>query len=123
MAVILVVEDEPALRRLLGMVLEEAGYRVLRATHGRHALELLAGDRPDLVLADVMLPVLDGAALCRRLKADAATAAIPVILMSAAGDAAAQGAGADAFLRKPFDLDAVEALVRRWLAPRPLAPG
>lgn len=117
MAVILVVEDEPALRRLLGMVLEEAGYRVLCATHGRHALELLAGERPDLVLADVMLPVLDGAALCRQLKADAATAAIPVILMSAAGVAVAQGAGADAFLRKPFDLDAVEALVRRWLAP------
>ena len=121
MATILIVEDEEPVRELLGYILADAGHRAVLAIHGAEALELAAQDPPDLVLADVMMPVLDGAELCRRLKADPDTRAIPVILLSAAGRHVAQGTGADAFLAKPFDLEDLDALVRRWLRPRPAA--
>lgn len=118
MATIVVVEDEGPVRELLAIVLRDAGYRVLTAANGKAALTHIARESPDLVLADIMMPVLGGVALCQRLKADDATRSIPVILMSAAGPRAADGAGADAYLDKPFDLDDVEALVARLLRSR-----
>ena len=63
------------------------------------------------------MPVLNGKDLCRRLKAAADTRSIPLILMSAGGARLADGAGADAFIDKPFDLDKMEMLVERWLPP------
>jgi DNA-binding response OmpR family regulator len=114
-ATILIVEDEEPVRELLAEVVEEAGYRALRAIHGRHALDLVDQERPDLVIADVMMPVLNGVELCRRLKAAAGTSSIPVILISAAGERPARGAGADAFVDKPFNLEQMEALIKRWL--------
>ena len=116
MAVILVVEDEGPVRLLLQQFLEDADHAVLLATDGRQALRLLEQRRPDLVLSDIMLPALDGVALCRALKGSPATAAIPVILMSAVRTHTSAEAGADAFLAKPFDLDELEALIRHWLA-------
>ena len=116
-ATILVVEDEQPVRELLGMMLEDAGHRVLQAAHGRHGLELAQQERPDLVIADIMMPVLGGVELCHHLKADSETQPIPIILMSAAGERLARGAGAEAFISKPFDLDEMEALVERWLPP------
>ena len=117
MRTILIVEDEAPLRELLADLIEDAGYRAQQAIHGREALALVEQERPDLVLSDVMMPVLSGAELCRILKAQPSTASIPVILMSAAGPELADGAGADAFVDKPFHLDELEALVRRWLPP------
>ena len=64
------------------------------------------------------MPVLNGAELCRRLKARTGAQRIPVILMSAAGPRAADGTGADAFIAKPFDLDEIEALVDHWSTPQ-----
>jgi len=116
---ILIVEDEAPLRELLADLVEDAGYRPLQAIHGREALALIEQERPDVVLSDVMMPVLNGAELCRILKAQPSSASIPVILMSAAGPAIAAGAGADAFVDKPFELSELEALVRRWLPPEP----
>ena len=117
MATILIVDDEQPVRDLLAAIFEDSGHRALPAINGRDALEILDQERPDLVLSDVMMPVLNGATLCRRLKAEPSTASIPVILMSAAGRQVADGSGADAYLDKPFDLDGMEALVRRWLPP------
>lgn len=117
-ATILVADDERAIRLLLEMILTDGGHRVLLSADGRQALERCDSDHPDLVIADVMMPVLDGAALCRRLKADVRTARLPVILMSAAAEVAARAAGADAFLRKPFDVAEVESLVQRFLPTR-----
>jgi DNA-binding response OmpR family regulator len=118
MATILIVDDEQPLRELLAEVLESDGHRVMVAGNGREALALVARDRPDMVVSDVMMPLLNGVTLCRHLKTDPSTASVPVILMSSVGPRVVVGAGADAFLGKPFDLDEVEALVRALL-PRP----
>lgn len=117
MATILIVDDEEPVRDFLAHMLADAGHRTLQAIHGAAALEAIDQERPDLVVSDIMMPVLNGAELCRRLKARAGAPAIPVILMSAAGPRAADGTGADAFIAKPFDLTEMEALVDR------LAPG
>ena len=119
MATILIVDDEEPVRDFLAQLLAGAGHRTLQAVHGAEALELVEKERPDLVVSDIMMPVLNGAELCRRLKARADTPVIPVILMSAAGRRSADGTGADAFITKPFDLEEMEALVQRWL---PAAP-
>jgi CheY-like chemotaxis protein len=117
MAKILVVDDEEPVRELLAMVLEAVGHQVQQAIHGRQALDLAAQQPPDLVIVDAMMPVMGGAELCRRLKSTPSTAAVPVILMSAAGAPAARGANADAFLAKPFNLSDMETLVQQWLPP------
>jgi len=96
----------------------DARHRSIQAIHGDQALELLEKERPDLVLSDVMMPVVTGAELCRRFKASIDWRGIPVILMSAAGQRSAHGTGVDAFITKPFDLDDIEARVQSWLERR-----
>jgi CheY-like chemotaxis protein len=114
---ILIVDDEAPLRDFLAVVLEDLGHRVLGAINGLHALALAAGEEPDLVISDVMMPVMGGLELTRRLKAgEAGDAAVPVILMSAAGPRSTETAGADAYIDKPFELASIEALVARLLA-------
>ncbi len=121
MATILIVDDEGPIRSFLAMLLEDAGHHTQQAINGAQALQLIeVGERPDLVISDVMMPVLNGTELCRRLKGSPQTRPIPVILISAAGPRAAEGAGADAFIAKPFDLDAMEALIEKWLPPDPV---
>jgi CheY-like chemotaxis protein len=115
-ALILVVEDEAPIRELLVALLRTHGHRTSAAANGALALARVGEERPDLVLADVMMPVLSGLELCRRLKADPATAAVPVLLMSAVDARYVDGAGADGFVPKPFELDQLEALIDRWLA-------
>jgi CheY-like chemotaxis protein len=118
MATILIVDDEKPVREFLVMAFEQGGHRVIEASHGRNALNLIASnsERPDLVISDVMMPLVGGVELCRILKSDPQTAGIPVVLMSAANPRASNGAGADAIIGKPFDLDALDVLVHRLLA-------
>ena len=122
--VVLVVEDDTAVRFLLGVVLvEDLDVRVVEAATGPAAVEALAAERPALVILDLMLPGFGGLEVLRRLRADAATRAIPVVAMSAAvGGTQALADGCDAFLQKPFDLEDLVAVARRALAP-PLAGG
>ena len=91
---------------------------VREASHSGQALEMIAKERPDLVLSDVMMPVLNGPELCWRLKVREDTKNIPVILMTSAGRRATDGAGADAFIGKPFELDVMEKLAKHWLPVR-----
>jgi CheY-like chemotaxis protein len=115
---ILIVDDEEALRAFLLLRFQQGGYRVLEAWNGQQALHLIASGstRPDLVLSDVMMPLIGGQELCRTLKADPTTADIPVILMSAVRpDLTAKP---DGFVDKPLDLDALESIVRQLLEPR-----
>ncbi|GAC1595865.1 MAG: hypothetical protein NVS3B21_19280 [Acidimicrobiales bacterium] len=116
---ILVVDDDPVIQRLLAVNFEMEGYRVVTAGDGIEGLDRVADDRPDLILLDVMMPRMDGIAVVRRLKADPATAAIPVILLSAKAQSTdisgGLDAGADDYVTKPFDplelLDKVEVLI------------
>ena len=115
MATILIVEDEQPVRDMLAMLLEEDGYDVLQAIHGQQALMLVDAHRPDLVISDVMMPVLDGIELCRRLKSNQRTEGIPIILMTSAARQAALTAKPDGFIEKPFQIAAVESLVNELL--------
>jgi CheY-like chemotaxis protein len=96
---------------------EQEGHQVLEAYHGRHALNVLATSRlhPDLVLSDIMMPIVGGLELCSILKADPSTADIPVVLMSAAHSRVAAVSRADAVIAKPFDLDMLDALIAQLL--------
>jgi two-component system cell cycle response regulator len=104
---ILVVDDIEANVRLLHAKLEAEYYDVLTASDGPTALALAAAEQPDIVLLDVMMPGMDGFAVCRRMKDDPATRHIPVVLLTAldgrADRVAGLEAGADDFLTKPID--------------------
>jgi len=96
---ILVVDDEPDLRYILRRIFERAGHEVADAGNGATALEIAQRSQPDLVVTDMMMPVMGGAELIRRLRADPATARIPIL--AATGDAHLAG-DADAVLCKPW---------------------
>src|SRR5437763_9200765 len=85
---VLVVEDDAPLRRMISIFLRAAGYRVCAAEDGLSGLALTREERPDLVLLDLMMPGLDGWEVLRRIKGDARTAAIPVLVLTASVDAA-----------------------------------
>lgn len=102
---VLVVDDESNMRFLLRMVFETGGFEVVEAQHGAAALERVKEEEPDLVVTDLMMPVMSGRELIERLRADAETAEIPILVVSA--NTNAQVVGADAALRKPFDMDAL----------------
>ncbi len=109
---ILLVEDDPATRGAMKMVLEWEGYQVDCAANGREALaRLLAGDRPELVLLDLNMPVMDGRQLREEMQHDPTLASIPVVTVTAAGDAdSVDSAGC---VHKPFQpAELLEAI--RW---------
>ncbi len=109
-ATCLIIEDEPAIRRLIAIVLEDAGCRALVAPDAETALRLLDTQVPDVIIADVRLPGMDGVELASHVKASEALSATPVLLMSAYGEPAQHSA--DAFLPKPFDADGlIEAVI------------
>src|SRR5690242_12329420 len=82
---ILVVEDEEPVQQLVADLLDGEGYHVLVADDGLQALTLIHTTCPDLVLTDLMMPVMNGVELCRRLRADALTCHVPIVVMTAAG--------------------------------------
>lgn len=117
---ILLVDDEPDLLATYKSLLESAGFGVLCAGSAREALDLARRSRPDLVLSDVAMPEVDGRALTAQLKADRATAAIPIVLMSGAykeEEDQAEGleAGADDYLPKPASPRLLAARLRAVL--------
>jgi len=124
MATILIVDDEKPMRQFLVAAFEQEGHQVLEAAHGRQALNMLADTaaHPDIVISDVMMPLVGGVELCSTLKSDPSTADIPVVLMSAAHPGASTNSGADAIIGKPFDLETLDDLVQRLLSSRPARP-
>jgi CheY-like chemotaxis protein len=110
---ILVVDDEPDQRFLLRRLFERAGHEVRDAADGAAALQAVRAQAPDLVVTDVMMPVMDGVELIRCLRGDPATAHIPVL--AASGDAHLAG-GADTIVPKPYEshhlLTVAEALLK-----------
>ncbi len=116
--IVLIAEDERSIASLVAEVVTQAGYTPLVATNGRQALDLACEQWPALVITDLMMPHLDGVALTAALRAEAAARgeeAPSIVLMTAANPQYARAAGADAVLRKPFNLAELEALLRRFL--------
>lgn len=113
---ILIVDDEPMARDTLIALLHAEGYQIACASTGADALAQARALVPDLILLDVMLPGLDGFAVCRQLRADPALAEVPIILVTALDDRASRldglAAGADEFISKPFDRTELRARIR-----------
>jgi CheY-like chemotaxis protein len=116
-AVILCVERDPFVRDLESYFLSEAGFQVSFADDGLQALELARQHHPTIMITEILVPKLDGLALCRRIKGDPATRDIAVLIFSLlAAERRAQEAGADAFLNKPLSAESLKDAVRQILA-------
>lgn len=119
-AQVLVVDDEPAIQRLISALLKTEGYEVRTARDGQEALNLLQDWEPDLIVLDLMMPVMDGRAFrAAQLQLDPATT-VPLIVLTAhrTDHGAADGLGAAAVLTKPFEIDELIEAVDRSLRAR-----
>ena len=105
---ILVIEDEPQMRRNILTILDMEGFNALGAENGRQGLEMIRSQQPDLILCDVMMPELDGYGVLKALRADPAIAEIPFVFLTAKGERgdfrAGMNLGADDYLTKPVVL-------------------
>jgi CheY-like chemotaxis protein len=120
---ILVADDDPVILRLLQVNFNLEGYEVHTAARGEEALEKAREHVPDVILLDVMMPGVDGWEVCRRLKEDQATAAIPVIFLSARAQDQDRRRGYElgvvAYVTKPFDPSELIEVVQRALGNPP----
>ena len=125
MRTVLVVDDEFGTVEVLVAALEDAGYRVLTAANGRRGLERLEENKPDLVISDFMMPLMDGAAMVAAMRENPSFRDIPVIMMSAAPEAALRKHldGYAAFLRKPFRIAVLLDVILSVLERTPGARG
>ena len=118
---VVIAEDSPTQREYLRYILEKHGYTVSAGADGREALDLVEQVRPDLVISDVIMPVMNGYDLCRAIKSDPAFQGIPVILLTALSDtrdvALALESGADNFITKPYNEEYLVLRIRQILAP------
>jgi two-component system alkaline phosphatase synthesis response regulator PhoP/two-component system response regulator VicR len=114
-----VVDDDPKIVRVVEINLTREGYRVRTAADGEEALAAVAQERPDLVLLDVMMPRMDGFETLKRLKADPASADIPVVMLTARAQDEdvfeGYGTGANWYLTKPFEPEELRRVVRHLL--------
>ena len=115
---ILIVDDDAAIRSALEMVLALEGYEVIVAGDGDAGLVSAIAERPDLIISDVMMPGLTGFELCRRLRRDAATADIPIILNSSIEPRLPLEQNWDKFLRKPVDITELLRQIESLLSTR-----
>jgi len=124
MAKILIVEDNPANMKLASLLLIRVGHTVLCAVDAETGLTMARADQPDLILMDIQLPGMDGLAATALLKQDPATAAIPVIALTAMAmkedEEKARVAGCDAYIAKPLRYQELYAAIDALLASRPI---
>lgn len=118
---ILVADDEPNILVSLEYLLKREGYTVLLAHDGQEALDLIASERPDLVLLDVMMPGKSGFEVCQAVRASEALQGIPILMLTAKGrdtdQAKGLALGANAYMTKPFSTQALVQKVAAMLAP------
>jgi len=120
---VLLAEDDPDIQLVAKLALRRAGYRVTAVSNGREALAQLEVERPDIVLLDWMMPEMDGPATCASLRANPATAGIPIVFMTAKSQASeierGLSLGAAGYIVKPFDAITLGDQLRQILAGRP----
>ena len=124
MAAILVIEDEAPIRRNLSRLLTAEGYKVMTAADGVNGVVIAREQRPDLILCDILMPRMDGYEVLAALRADAATAAIPFVFITASAEkedrSRGLASGARDYVTKPFKLAELLAVVRKHAgAPAP----
>jgi two-component system, cell cycle response regulator DivK len=116
---ILVVEDQEDNRRIIRDLLMSAGYELIEAVDGEAGVRLAETERPDLILMDIQLPVLDGYEATRRIKQNPELRHIPIIVVTSyalsGDDAKAMAAGSDAYVAKPFSPRQLLATIRKFL--------
>jgi DNA-binding response OmpR family regulator len=126
LASILIVEDDPDISDLIAHYLQRAGHEVTRLTSGTEVMPRVRTAPPDLVILDLMLPGMDGLLVCQAMRADSATASIPIIMLTARGDEADRIAGlelgADDYVTKPFSAKELVARVAARLRRHGTAP-
>lgn len=113
--IVLIVDDEAPIAEALAYIVEDAGYTAMVAPHGNAGLALALRYHPALIFSDLMMPQMGGREFIRALRAELDDSAPPVILMTAGDVRFIQDAGADSVLKKPFELAAVESLLRHFL--------
>ena len=116
---ILIVEDDPDIAELVAHYLDKAGFETARAATGRDALNAIAANPPHVVILDLMLPYVDGLEICRILRSNSATAALPIIMLTARAEESERivglELGADDYLTKPFSPRELAVRVRNLL--------
>lgn len=116
---VLIVDDEPLNVDYLEQALEDSNYQLIIATNGREALDKIKRDQPDLVLLDLMMPILDGFEVLAQVKADQVLRDIPIIIVSAANDSKSvvRGIkqGAEDYITKPIDADHLVKKLKEYL--------
>ena len=118
--VILIVEDEPKNLKLVGDLLRVSGYTTIEVTDGKQGVELAKDKKPDLILMDIQMPIMDGLEATRILKADAATKNIPVLALTSYAMKEDKErifeAGCDGYLAKPIDIQELVKEVAKYLS-------
>ncbi|MFH0784516.1 MAG: response regulator [Pseudomonadota bacterium] len=121
---ILLVDDDPDFVEAVRVIVESGGYEVRVAYDGQEGLDAVAEEKPDLIVLDVMMPVMNGHAACARLKADKTTASIPIILLTAVADRVTTStythrdmleSEAEDYMPKPVEPVELLALIKTWL--------
>lgn len=117
MTTILIVDDEYLIADILGYAMEDEGYMVVKASNGRRGLEVLDRERPELVITDFMMPVMDGLEFARAIRARPASVDLPIILMSGAQGSVGRASPElfAAVFDKPFDINQVIAKVKELI--------
>ena len=117
---VLIVEDDEDLREMMAQILSLAGFNAATATNGREALEYLRrGDAPQLILLDLMMPVMDGWEFQRERRRDPNLADVPVVVLSALDEARAADAATHEFMKKPLDFERLLQIVKDYCGPAP----
>lgn len=116
---ILVVEDYDDARQLIKVMLQMLGHRVIEATDGREAIEAVKREKPDLILMDLALPIMDGVAATRRIREMDGVSEIPVVCVTAHSEKyrdEAIKAGANQIVRKPVDMEDLKPILSQYLS-------
>ena len=117
---VLIVEDSDDARYFMRLALEQLGYLIVEAENGARAVEVAENERPDIILMDLSLPIMDGLAATERIRASSGLQRVPIVAVTAHQEtdfrAGAKAAGFDAYVTKPIDIDFLSELIKGLLA-------